>query len=44
MTVNVFRQKLVGDVKVPVAVYIHGGAFNRGSGTCAPSPQTSEAY
>lgn len=31
MTVNVFRQKVVGDVKVPVAVYIHGGAFNRGS-------------
>lgn len=31
MTVNVFRQKRVGDEKLPVAVYIHGGAFNRGS-------------
>lgn len=33
MTVNIFRQKpLVDGGKVPVAVYIHGGAFNRGSG------------
>lgn len=32
MTVNIFRQKPVDEnVKVPVAVYIHGGAFNRGS-------------
>ncbi|KAE8452649.1 hypothetical protein EG329_013908 [Mollisiaceae sp. DMI_Dod_QoI] len=31
MTVNIFRQKVVGETKVPVAVYIHGGAFNRGS-------------
>ncbi|EKD19761.1 uncharacterized protein L3040_001893 [Drepanopeziza brunnea f. sp. 'multigermtubi'] len=32
MTVNIFRQKPVpGRNKLPVAVYIHGGAFNRGS-------------
>ncbi|KAK6579890.1 hypothetical protein PZA11_007598 [Diplocarpon coronariae] len=32
MTVNIFRQKYAaGDKKLPVAVYIHGGAFNRGS-------------
>ncbi|KAK0128999.1 hypothetical protein ONS95_000940 [Cadophora gregata] len=32
MTVNIFRQKPAADQKkVPVAVYIHGGAFNRGS-------------
>ncbi|PBP26033.1 carboxylesterase family protein [Diplocarpon rosae] len=32
MTVNIFRQKhAAGDEKLPVAVYIHGGAFNRGS-------------
>lgn len=32
MTVNIFRQKSAKDgQKVPVAVYIHGGAFNRGS-------------
>ncbi|KAG4420223.1 hypothetical protein IFR04_006601 [Cadophora malorum] len=32
MTVNIFRQKPTADgTKVPVAVYIHGGAFNRGS-------------
>ncbi|KAH6673300.1 putative extracellular lipase [Halenospora varia] len=32
MTVNIFRQKPATDgQKVPVAVYIHGGAFNRGS-------------
>lgn len=35
MTVNIFRQRPTGDEKkVPVAVYIHGGAFNRGS--CRP--------
>ena len=32
LTVNVFRQKQDGEVNVPVAVYIHGGAFNRGNG------------
>lgn len=33
MTVNIFRQKVkVDGGKLPVAVYIHGGAFNRGSG------------
>ena len=31
MTVNIFRQKPKDEKKVPVAVYIHGGAFNRGS-------------
>lgn len=31
MTLNVFRPKTDGTKKVPVAVYIHGGAFNRGS-------------
>ncbi|KAL3417402.1 carboxylesterase [Phlyctema vagabunda] len=32
MSVNVFRQKNAKDGgKLPVAVYIHGGAFNRGS-------------
>ena len=32
MTVNIFRQKpVLENGKVPVAVYIHGGAFNRGS-------------
>lgn len=31
MTLNVFRPKLKDMKKVPVAVYIHGGAFNRGS-------------
>ena len=32
MTVNIFRQKRVaGGKKMPVAAYIHGGAFNRGS-------------
>jgi carboxylesterase type B len=34
MTVNIFRQKREEkDEKLPVAVYIHGGAFNRGNGT-----------
>jgi carboxylesterase type B len=31
MTVNIFRQKPKDGERVPVAVYIHGGAFNRGS-------------
>ena len=32
MTVNIFRQKPTSkNEKIPVAVYIHGGAFNRGS-------------
>ena len=32
MTVNIFRQRLPSShAKWPVAVYIHGGAFNRGS-------------
>lgn len=31
MTVNIFRQKPKDETKVPVAVYIHGGAYNRGS-------------
>ncbi|TVY59613.1 Lipase, partial [Lachnellula suecica] len=31
MTVNIFRQRPSNDKKIPVAVYIHGGAFNRGS-------------
>ncbi|RDW85208.1 carboxylic ester hydrolase-4 [Coleophoma cylindrospora] len=32
MSVNIFREKGVEEgAKVPVAVYIHGGAFNRGS-------------
>jgi acetylcholinesterase len=36
MTVNIFRQKPVSkDLKVPVAVYLHGGAFNRGSCKCS---------
>jgi triacylglycerol lipase len=33
MTVNIFRQKPEEEgKKIPVAVYIHGGAFNRGNG------------
>jgi carboxylesterase type B len=33
MTVNIFRQKREErDKRLPVAVYIHGGAFNRGNG------------
>jgi acetylcholinesterase len=33
MTVNIFRQKPEEEGKnIPVAVYIHGGAFNRGNG------------
>jgi triacylglycerol lipase len=33
MTVNIFRQKPEEKgKKIPVAVYIHGGAFNRGNG------------
>jgi triacylglycerol lipase len=33
MTVNIFRQKPEEEgKKIPVAVYIHGGAFNRGTG------------
>jgi acetylcholinesterase len=32
MTVNIFRQqRSASDEKLPVALYIHGGAFNRGS-------------
>jgi carboxylesterase type B len=32
LTANVFRQELSGDKKLlPVGLYIHGGAFNRGS-------------
>jgi len=32
LTVNVFRPKASDrEMKLPVAVYIHGGAFNRGS-------------
>lgn len=32
LTANIFRPKLTGDnIKLPVAIYIHGGAFNRGS-------------
>lgn len=41
LTVNIFRQKPVSkDEKVPVAVYIHGGAFNRGAGEVLPVTPT----
>ena len=43
MTVNIFRQKPTADgTKVPVAVYIHGGAFNRGSCEFKVSLMSSE--
>jgi acetylcholinesterase len=45
MTVNIFRQKpLETGKKVPVAVYIHGGAFNRGSGKFSISVKRSDGF
>lgn len=32
LTLNVFRPKVQLGEKLPVALYIHGGAFNRGTG------------
>jgi carboxylesterase type B len=42
MTVNIFRQKPEAEKKVPVAVYIHGGAYNRGS--CKSFNITSQLF
>jgi triacylglycerol lipase len=42
MTVNIFRQRPTGsDEKLPVAVYIHGDAFNRGSCKMFPLAQVT---